>query len=95
MKKFKIILSSKTEILIDEDELDSVLKAINVGAISKVRQGIFNPAFFIAIVPAKEYMEQYRLDHKYEIRDKTAPALPPVLENVFNKTVAKLTTGKK
>ncbi len=48
--KYLVELSNKREIPIDEDELPRVLAGIKSGNPVKVRQGIFNPSFFVAIV---------------------------------------------
>ena len=48
--KYFVQLSNKTEVPIDEDELQNVLTGIQSGSPVKVRQGIFNPSFFVAIV---------------------------------------------
>lgn len=90
MRKYKIILSSKTEVLIDEDELENVMSAIDQGAMVKVRQGIINPSFVIAIVPALEYIADYKERYKYEIRDGKRPALPPALDDVFGEVIKRL-----
>lgn len=52
--KYLIQLSSKVEIPIDDDELSIVLEGIKTGSPVKVRQGIFNPSFFVAIIEDKE-----------------------------------------
>lgn len=48
--KYLVQLSNKTKIPIDEDELQNVLAGIQAGNPVKVRQGIFNPSFFVTIV---------------------------------------------
>ncbi len=47
---YLIELSNKTKIQIDPDELESVLQGIKSGNPVRVRQGIFNPSFFVSIV---------------------------------------------
>lgn len=47
---YLIQLSNKQSIQIDQDELSIVLKGIQKGYPVKVKQGIFNPSFFICIV---------------------------------------------
>lgn len=59
-KAYKIILSNKVEIQIDEDEIEIALQAINFGSIGKMRQGIFNPSFLVAIVADETRIERFR-----------------------------------
>lgn len=71
MRRFKIILSnSKEAITIQEDELKKVLVGIEMGDPVLVREGIFNPSFFVAIVEDKEreraIAEATRYGGKYE-----------------------------
>lgn len=53
MSYLKIVLNTKDgdEIKIDEDELDKVLFAIKKREIVVLKQGIFNTAYFVAILP--------------------------------------------
>ena len=50
MSNLKIILNNKEEIRIEEDELEKVLFAIKRKEIVMVKQGIFNTAYFVAII---------------------------------------------
>ena len=59
MKKYKIILSNNVEIRIDEDELSAAMNAVSSGSIGKMRQGIFNPSFLVAIVLDQERIKEY------------------------------------
>lgn len=57
--RFKIILSNcKEGITIREEELKSVLEGINSGSIVIVREGIFNPSYFVGIIEDKERMNE-------------------------------------
>ena len=47
---YLVELSNKTKIQIDPDELSKVLEGIKSGMPVIVRQGIFNPSFFVSIV---------------------------------------------
>ena len=59
IKKYKILLSNGVEIKIDEDELSSAMNAVSSGSIGKMRQGIFNPSFLVAIVLDQERIKEY------------------------------------
>ena len=58
--KYLIKLSNKTDIQIDEDEVEIVLQGITTGKAVKVRQGIFNPSFYIAIIEDLERVGKYQ-----------------------------------
>jgi len=49
-KPFIIQLSNKTEVKIDSDELENVLKGISTGSPIRVKRGIVNPSFIVDIV---------------------------------------------
>lgn len=51
LRPYLVQLSNKTEVKIDSDEMDNVLSGIKAGAPIRVRQGIINPSFIVAIVP--------------------------------------------
>ena len=55
--RYKIVLSNtKESITIREDELSKVLKGIQEGNPVVILEGIFNPSYFVAIVPDQERM---------------------------------------
>ena len=55
--RYKIVLSNtKESITIREDELPKVLKGIQEGNPVVILEGIFNPSYFVAIVPDQERM---------------------------------------
>lgn len=57
MRIFKILLSDKQEIEIDEQEFNSIIPNLEKGRLVKVKQGIFNPSFIIAIVPTQKQIQ--------------------------------------
>lgn len=59
IQKYIIRLSDKTEIRLDEDELPLVIQGIQAGKPVKVRQGIFNPSFYVAVVLDRERIKEY------------------------------------
>jgi len=71
-QRFKIILSNcKQGITIREEELKSVLAGINSGSIVIVKEGIFNPSYFVGIVEDQERMNYIAdcINMKSEIRE--------------------------
>lgn len=58
-KAFEVILSNKVNLKIDEDEVQKVLEGILSGSSVIVRQGLFNPSFFIAIREDRERIKEY------------------------------------
>lgn len=49
-KCYEVVLSTKDRIKCDADELWRVLEAIKTGSPAKLKQGILNPSFYVAIV---------------------------------------------
>lgn len=84
----KIILSNKSEIKIDDDELPTVIEGIQRGRPIKVRQGIFNPSFFVSIVPDRDRIEEF-----LSPSNNRQPL--PLLNNVFEGIPLQLEDAKK
>jgi hypothetical protein len=82
--KYKIILSTKHTIPLDDDELSNVLEALKERKTVKVRQGIFNPSYVVSILPDTKRIDSYREHHKYAIREGRVSAEPPRLEDAFS-----------
>lgn len=51
---YKVIMSRGPEIRIDQDELPKIMQSIETGMPVKVRQGIFNPSFWVSVVTDEE-----------------------------------------
>lgn len=49
-KCFKVILSTKTEVRCDKSEIQRVIEGITNGGIIKLKQGLINPSFIVAVV---------------------------------------------
>jgi len=47
---YEVILSTKDRIKCDADELWRVVEGLKTGSLVKLRQGFFNPSFYVAIV---------------------------------------------
>jgi len=85
-KAYLIELSNKRTIQIDPKELDSVLEGIKSGNPVKVKQGIFNPSFFVDIVLDEkritEIIEENKL-RKFQIERGEKPAELKPLKDIF------------
>ena len=58
-KAFLIELSNKSSLRVDEDELAKVFAGITSGDPVVVRQGLFNPSFFVDIREDRERIDGY------------------------------------
>lgn len=47
---FRVVLSTKHEVLADADEIGRVVEAIKAGTPCRLRQGIVNPSYVVAVV---------------------------------------------
>jgi len=88
---YKIIMMGGTEIPLDADEIDGVMKAIASGSPCRCKQGIFNPSSYSCIVADKRVMER----EVNEIGQYTGRYIPISLPNIFEKVdeLTKLTTA--
>lgn len=102
MKAYKIQLSNKSEIQADDDEIQNILKGIQSGQPVMLRQGIFNPSFFVAIIRDVDRIKRFREDllaiNKHNYHDKeydggkdqrSLPA-PQLLADIFKEMPLKL-----
>lgn len=75
MKYFKITMSTKDRITIDEDDFLKLSNNISTGNLIKLKKGIVNPSFIVDIFPvsAKEALEDEIPQRKIEghIDEKT------------------------
>lgn len=55
-------LSDKSEVKIDADEVDKVVAGIQSGMPVRVKQGIFNPSFFVCLIRDDERLQAWRED---------------------------------
>jgi hypothetical protein len=65
--KYLIKLSDKTEIQIDEDEVAKVKDALVTGSHVRVRQGIFNPAFYTGIIEDTKRMKEHNAGYPKDV----------------------------
>lgn len=99
---YKIIMSRGNPIQIDADEMAKVISAMQNAQPCKVKQGIFNPSFYVEIVEDEERMKAWRdeiskarqhnkFDRNYNEgkNQKTKPELKP-LKNIFEGVPLKL-----
>jgi hypothetical protein len=84
VKAYKVVLSTRTEIKIDEDEIANVIEGIKSGKVVRVRQGIFNPSYFVCIERDSDRIERFLDDTKHDTgkRLKGITLLKDILEDV-------------
>lgn len=85
-RSYKVILSTKSEIRVDADELNIIMAAAHRGALIRAKQGIINPAYIVAIVEDTERKAKFLEDTRYpqdtERRIKGLEPLKDIFENV-------------
>lgn len=92
IKAYKVILSTKHEIKLDSDEINSILEGIRSGDIIRIRQGLFNPSYFVAVIEDTERKERFLEDTKYGDeqslirRARGLEPLPNILEGTILRT---------
>lgn len=87
LKAYKVELSNGSKIPIDADELPNVIQAIQSGRPAIVRQGIFNPSYYVAIVEDVKRITEvqeanYRDRFSIENGDTQPHSLKPIA-NIF------------
>lgn len=80
----KVILSTKHEIQIDPDEVAAVMEAISSGSIAKVKQGIINPSYVVAVVEDVKRKHDFIEDTQYD-KEKRGQGMKS-LSDVFSTT---------
>ena len=83
IKKYLVQLTNKAEIPIDEDEVDNVIAGISTGKVVKVRQGIFNPSYFVAMIVDQKRIERYYSDNQYRNQGERENRELAPLEDIF------------
>lgn len=82
MMTYKIKLSSGDAIPIDEDEIQNVIAGLKSKQFVVVRQGMFNPAYFVSIV--KDRKRQAGMNYVYGKDDfEPAPSKDKPLSDIF------------
>ena len=73
--RYKIVLSNtKESITIRESELPKVLKGIQKGSPVVVLEGIFNPSYFVAIVPDNDRIRAIGEAKHYKLKHFSEPS---------------------
>lgn len=74
-KCYKVILSTKTEVRCDKSEIHRVIEGIKDGGIIKLKQGLINPSFIVAVVEDEErtmkFVEQINDIARHNEQDRT------------------------
>lgn len=90
MKFYKVILSNKTDVTIDQQDFDKLLAGLNSGSFVKLKNAIINPSFVSHVMPidqnealatenAQEKIEGY-LDEERGVYVVTKETRPVVTE---------------
>ena len=84
LQAFRVELSRGEPIPIDADELPVVIEAIQRGEPAIVRQGIFNPSFYVSVVRDEKRLEDFWEQTKYspERRQKGLEKLKNIFEGI-------------
>ena len=80
---YKAILSTKHEVKLDPNEIDVVMKGAGSGTFIRVRQGLINPSYLVAIVEDTERRALFIEDSKYDT-DKRLGGMKPI-RDIFAK----------
>lgn len=83
---YKIILSTKETIPVDADEVQKLLDNVSGKNLIRLRAGIINPSYFVALVEDKERKAEHYDKYKYEIREGTVDSTPIALKDIFSNT---------
>jgi len=68
-KCYEVILSTKDRLKCDADELWRVIEAIKSGSPAKLRQGLFNPSYYVGIVLDEKRYSDYVSDINLLVRN--------------------------
>lgn len=87
-KAYVVELSTKSEVRIDQDEVDKVMGAIAEGSVVAVRKGVINPSYIVGIHIDEDRMRDWARECGYT--DGSGPAalgrgLKP-LQSIFEGT---------
>lgn len=96
IQKYIVTLSNKATIAIDEDEVALVIQAIKTGQVGRVRQGVFNPSYFVSLTVDEERHKRYLDDNRYKgegQRLNNRELLP--LADIFTKVLPPASAPKK
>lgn len=65
LQAYIVKLSNNAEVPIDPDEVQKLLAGVSRGSMVKVRQGLINPSFIVAVVPDKKRIGDFLQETKY------------------------------
>lgn len=97
MTFYKISLSNKLDVEIDEEDFTKLKANIESGKLIQLKQAVINPSFIVGITPIKkekeEKIEGY-IDQERRVFVKTSDTLEdPKLADEFSSGVKKLADG--
>lgn len=63
---YKAVMSTGSDIPLDPDELEVVMRGAAQGALIRIKQGVINPSFLVSITEDKERRDKFLDDTKHE-----------------------------
>lgn len=81
--RYKILTSNREgSFVIREEELEKLYQCLNQGSIGVFMEGWLNPSHFVALVPAKERLEEIRDDKRMgRITEEPSPFAKLMIQN--------------
>lgn len=90
---YKVVLSTKDQVKVDPFELEAIMAAMGSGSLVRVKQGIINPSYVVAVIEDEERRAKFLEDTKYpQDSERRAQGMEP-LADIF-KELPKLATQK-
>ena len=81
----KVILSTKAEVQIEPSEVPKVMEAIASGGVVKVKQGIINPSYVVAVVEDEQRRQIFLDETRYD-NEKRGRGMKP-LKDILDETL--------
>jgi hypothetical protein len=98
MKFYKIYLSSRVDIEIDDDDYQKLTQSISSGNLIKLKQAIINPSFIVCIIPFHKKPERVTtgfVDEKTRsfkvVEDKSVIVIPDAFKHEIKQLAEKMT----
>ena len=85
---YKAVMSTGDPILIDQDEIETVIKTLPTGQWIQVRGGLINPSFCVDVIPDIERIREYNHIARLDPAMRTKGMQP--LQDIFSKQALRL-----
>ena len=108
VKAYRIVMSRGDDIPFDEDELQKVYNAISSGQPAMLRQGLFNPSFYVSIIFDEKRVMEFIREFNETVRHneqqkmyhdgqnlKQLPGFQPLKDIFAGTKLAKMIEAKK